>query len=211
MAEQAGREREMLLPSSSHPMPSPKRLINLQHWLYPSRNSDNGYLRDSRTKLKHFLSSKVGHYAVLTLVILDVAGIFADFVINLFKCEKQWGSKGWDETLEALGMASLIFSSLFMFELIASIWAFGLEYFRSWFHCFDAFVITAAFALDVALRGITEEAASLIVILRLWRVFKIIEELSVGAQEQMEELQARIEDLEKSNRELEATAMMRST
>jgi hypothetical protein len=65
-------------------------------------------------------------------------------------------------------------------------------------------VITAAFVLDVVLRGVTEEAASLIVVLRLWRVFKIIEELSVGAQEQMEDLQVRIRDLEKQNSELRA-------
>jgi hypothetical protein len=65
-------------------------------------------------------------------------------------------------------------------------------------------VITAAFVLDIALRGISEEAASLIVILRLWRVLKIIEELSVGAQEQMEDLQERIVDLEKGNKELQA-------
>lgn len=78
------------------------------------------------------------------------------------------------------------------------------RYFHSWFHCFDALVITAAFVLDVVLRGVREEAASLIVVLRLWRVFKIIEELSVGAQEQVEELQVKIEDLEKGKRELEA-------
>jgi cell division protein FtsB len=65
-------------------------------------------------------------------------------------------------------------------------------------------VIVAAFVLDVALHGVSEEAASLIVVLRLWRVFKIIEELSVGAQEQMEELKEKIEDLEKGNRELQA-------
>jgi hypothetical protein len=65
-------------------------------------------------------------------------------------------------------------------------------------------VITAAFMLDIVLRGVTEEAASLIVVLRLWRVFKIIEELSVGAQEQMEDLQVRIHDLEKQNSELRA-------
>jgi ubiquinone biosynthesis protein UbiJ len=64
-------------------------------------------------------------------------------------------------------------------------------------------VITAAFTLDVALHGVSEEAASFIVVLRLWRVFKIIEELSVGAQEQVEDLQERIDDLEKGTRELQ--------
>jgi hypothetical protein len=48
-------------------------------------------------------------------------------VINLFKCEKQWGNKGWDEALVALSIVSLVFSSLFMLELLASIWAWGLE------------------------------------------------------------------------------------
>ena len=74
------------------------------------------------------------------------------------------------------------------------------SYFRSWFHCFDALVVVAGFVVDVLLHGIVEEAASLIVIMRLWRVFKIIEELSVGAQEQTEDLQCKIETLENDNR-----------
>lgn len=41
-----------------------------------------------------------------------------------------------------------------------------------------------------------EEAASLIVILRLWRVFKIFEELSVGAQEQMQTMTEKVQRLE---------------
>jgi hypothetical protein len=61
-------------------------------------------------------------------------------------------------------------------------------------------VVVAGFVVDVLLHGIVEEAASLIVIMRLWRVFKIIEELSVGAQEQTEDLQCKIETLENDNR-----------
>ena len=38
---------------------------------------------------------------------------------------------------------------------------------------------------------------------RLWRVFKIIEEFSSGADDQIEELQERIELLEKENRVLQ--------
>ena len=47
------------------------------------------------------------------------------------------------------------------------------SYFHSWFHCLDATVITAAFAIDVLLRGVVEEVGSLVVVLRLWRVFKV--------------------------------------
>lgn len=39
----------------------------------------------------------------------------------------------------------------------------------------------------------------MIVVGRLWRVFKIIEEFSSGADDQIEALQERIESLEKEN------------
>ena len=42
----------------------------------------------------------------------------------------------------------------------------------------------------------------MVVILRLWRFFKIIEEFSVGAEEQMEGLNIRIEQLEYENQDL---------
>ena len=58
--------------------------------------------------------------------------------------------------------------------------------------------------MDVLLRGVIEEVASLVVILRLWRVVKIIEELSVGAQEQMEDLIEKVTDLQRENEELKA-------
>ena len=76
------------------------------------------------------------------------------------------------------------------------------RYFKSKFHCFDATVIVAGFIIDVLLHGTIEEAGSLVVVGRLWRVFKIIEEFSSGADDRIEELQERIEDLEKENQEV---------
>lgn len=67
----------------------------------------------------------------------------------------------------------------------------------------DAAVILAGFIIDVLLRGTLEEIGSIVVVLRLWRVLKIIDELSAGAAEQMEPLSQRIEVLEKENGELE--------
>jgi hypothetical protein len=52
------------------------------------------------------------------------------------------------------------------------------------------------------LRGVDEEIASLVVILRLWRFFKIIEEMSAGAQEEMDAMESRMEMLDGENREL---------
>lgn len=79
------------------------------------------------------------------------------------------------------------------------------RYFNSKFHIFDATIIVAGFIVDVLLHGTIEEAGSLIVVGRLWRVFKIIEEFSSGADDQIEELQERIESLEKENHELRAS------
>jgi hypothetical protein len=76
------------------------------------------------------------------------------------------------------------------------------RYFKSWFHSFDATVIVAGFIVDVLLHGVLEEVASLVIILRLWRFFKIIEEFSVGAEEQMDGLNLRIEQLELENEDL---------
>lgn len=59
-----------------------------------------------------------------------------------------------------------------------------------------------SFVIDLVAHGIAEEIASLVIILRLWRFVKIVEELSVGASERMEDIQLRVEQLEKENAEL---------
>ena len=60
-------------------------------------------------------------------------------------------------------------------------------------------MIVLAFVIDVILHGVLEEIASLVVILRLWRVFKIVEELSGAAEQQMDGLRERIAELEDEN------------
>lgn len=157
---------------------------------------------DAHRSVQAFLSSRVQHWLVLGLVTFDVLGIFADIFINLYQCEEGDNRPFWNDARDGLGIAGLVFSCLFMAELIMSVWAFGWSYFNTWFHCFDAAVILAGFIIDVVLKGIVEEVASLVVILRLWRFFKIIEEFSVGAEEQMDGLELRIEQLEQENSEL---------
>ena len=92
---------------------------------------EDSYAHTTRTKTQHFLSSKLGHYSVLLLVSLDVSCIFADFLISLYVCEHSCGKQhSYNPDLltaqNALGIVSLVFSCLFMAELLASIWAFGL-------------------------------------------------------------------------------------
>ena len=77
------------------------------------------------------------------------------------------------------------------------------RYFSSPFHTFDAIVILTAFLIDLILHaGPLEEAGSLVVVLRLWRVFKIIEEFSSGAEDSIAELQEKIEELKREKDEV---------
>lgn len=70
------------------------------------------------------------------------------------------------------------------------------RYFKSRFHCFDAAVIVAGFVIDITLHGINKEVGVLVIVLRLWRVFEIIEELSAASEDQIDGLWEEIEQLE---------------
>jgi voltage-gated hydrogen channel 1 len=83
------------------------------------------HYRRHRQWLQDFLSSRTQHFCVLGLVSLDLLGIFADIFINLYTCEEGEPSPTWDAVRNGLGVAGLVFSCLFMFELILSVWAFG--------------------------------------------------------------------------------------
>ena len=96
-----------------------------------SVHGEDSWLWSSRKTLQKGLTSKWGHYAVLALVSLDVSGIFADFLISLHICEhsgeKGFNRKAWEKADDALDVVSLIFSCLFMLELMLSVWAFGFS------------------------------------------------------------------------------------
>jgi hypothetical protein len=78
-----------------------------------------------RQRIQDFLSSRAQHYTVLSLVSFDLLGIFADIIINLYQCDEGDTSPVWDDVRDGLGIAGLVFSCLFMLELILSVWAFG--------------------------------------------------------------------------------------
>ncbi|KAF2740639.1 hypothetical protein EJ04DRAFT_571965 [Polyplosphaeria fusca] len=163
--------------------------------LHPELHQDDedSTMTSTRQQLHRVFLSKTFHYSILLLVALDVAYI----VVNLLTCDHRSGAA--ETTLKALEYVGLTFSCLFVLELLASLWAFGLHYLRSKFHVFDAVVIIASFVVEVTLQGVDQEIASLVVILRLIRVVKIVDELSVGAEEQMKELADRLADAEKEN------------
>ena len=92
---------------------------------HTERSLRNSNIKNVTTLLRRFLASEYGHISVLLLVTLDVSCIFANICIELHICGLAHPAQAWTEALKALGIISLVFSSLFVAELLASTWAFG--------------------------------------------------------------------------------------
>lgn len=83
---------------------------------------------ESRTSLQELLSSRGKHYAVLALVSLDVAALMANIFLELVACDMKREDEPWvKNTRHGLTIAGLVFSSVFMVELILCVAAFGLR------------------------------------------------------------------------------------
>ncbi|RWA07622.1 hypothetical protein EKO27_g7480 [Xylaria grammica] len=163
------------------------------------------YVQRIRGQTRRFFSSRAKHWVILTLILLDVAGILAEIFIALITCELHRRDEDWvAPTQHGLTIFALTMSSIFMVELALSVFADGIKFFLSWFHCLDAFVIVGSFAIDLLEHGIAEEIASLVIVLRLWRFVKIIQEFSVEQSELTEELRKQIEELKEQVGDLES-------
>ena len=109
-----------------------RTMASEHHPLLPSDRpqAPTALATSARHQAKRFLTSKAGHYYVLILVSLDISGIFADLILQLMTCEGRVPARDGARAQEALGIVSLVFSCLFMLELVASLWAFGVRYVR---------------------------------------------------------------------------------
>ncbi|KAM0333215.1 hypothetical protein ACHAQA_001875 [Verticillium albo-atrum] len=152
--------------------------------------------------LRQLLSSRKKHLVVLALVGLDVAALLANIFIELVECDRRDDkpAAAWPvHAKQALTTAGLVFSSMFLLELLLCIAAFGLEYLSDWFHCLDALVIVASFVVDLLSHGIVEDIASLVIVFRLFRFVKMVEEVSMGAAERMEGMANELDKLRAEN------------
>jgi hypothetical protein len=158
-------------------------------------------------RIARLLASKPGHYCVLALVSLDIAGIFAALIVRLLACEGRIPPKPGIRAEHALDIVGLCFSCLFVVEVGARVWAFGWAYLCSWFNCLDAVVIALGLAVGALLEGELREIASLVVVLRFLRLFKVIEGVGVGAEERKEGLPEQIAFLFRENESLREELM----
>lgn len=105
------------------------RSSNRERDIYLPEEQEQPLIARWRRAARDILSSRRGHYLVLLLVSVDVACTFADFLIELHICElTKRGSHvavGWGVTQEVLAIVGLVFSCLFMLELMVTVFSFG--------------------------------------------------------------------------------------
>ncbi|KAI8638872.1 hypothetical protein BD408DRAFT_422393 [Parasitella parasitica] len=166
-----------------------------------------------RESLGEKLENEKFHLAVLGLVLIDATCVVIQIVYTFFhECQVPVvlysGSHRASYLLIAFEMAEIISISicvLFLTECILCLIAFGPRYYlpgwEHWkLHVFDASVVTTTLILEVGLKGKEREVAGLLIILRLWRVVKVIEaaivSVSFAHKEELEELKAKYAELE---------------
>jgi voltage-gated hydrogen channel 1 len=129
------------------------------------------------------LESPAVHRLVISLIILDSIFVLIDlsYTFLIQPCATP-GNPEEDAPvwLEILSHISLGITTLFLIEIPLAVWAFGFGFYNptvtragGW-HILDATVIAGTFTLEVILRGKERELASLLILLRLWRLVKLV-------------------------------------
>ncbi|XP_020779225.2 voltage-gated hydrogen channel 1 [Boleophthalmus pectinirostris] len=173
-----------------------------------------------RESLKRLYSSERFQVAVVCLVILDAIFVLAELLIDLSIIEVEHGHIA-PEIFHYLSLALLTF---FVVELMGKLFAYRLEFFQHKFEVFDGLVVVVSFVLDIVFifREDAFDAMGLLILLRLWRVARIINGILVSVKtradqrlhklkesydhlvQRVTELQARTDKLEQENQKLQA-------
>ncbi|KAH9484237.1 Voltage-gated hydrogen channel 1 [Psilocybe cubensis] len=164
---------------------------------------DKGRLTEFRTKTAHVLEHPTLHKVVITLITVDAICVLADLAYSFLSptCAPP-GEGDNPEWLEVLSHISLAITTLFLIEIPLNLWAFGPQHINPFgpvphagLHAFDSIIILTTFVLEVILRGKERELAGLLVILRLWRLVKLVGGVAVGAGELEEETAKELEEM----------------
>jgi len=179
-----------------------------------------------RERVARRLESSALHKAVIALVVLDSCCVLFDLGYSFLheSCEQDPAEEG-PLFLLILEYCSLVINTVFLIEIPLTIYGLGWKYYdpmgrilHSRLHLFDATVILTTFVLEVVLRGRERELAGLLIILRLWRLVKLVGGVAVGAGEISEETERKLADAQEElaktrarlKRTLEENAQLRT-
>lgn len=144
-----------------------------------------------KEKLNRLLHSHRFHVAVVILVIIDCLLVIMELLVEMrvLQVAEQTNDHGKHDSLAAhiLHNTSIAILSAFMVEICAKLYAFGIiGFLRHKLEVFDAVVVIVSFIFDVGFYSPEFTAGELIIVLRLWRVARILNGIVLTVKKQAE-------------------------
>ncbi|KAJ8414735.1 hypothetical protein AAFF_G00022580 [Aldrovandia affinis] len=138
--------------------------------------------RNFRVSLRGLLSHDRFQITVVCLVILDAVFVLVELLMDLSIIKPDHRRIA----PQVLHLLSLSLLTIFMLELVGKVYAYRLEFFRYKFEVFDGAVVIVSFVLDIVYISHKDAfiAAGLLILLRLWRVLRIINGVLTSVKKQ---------------------------
>ena len=140
-----------------------------------------------KEKLRHILHSKALHIIIIILVLIDAILVIFELLFDL----DVFGEEAREHVLrEVFHGFSIGILSMFMIELILKLWADHNHFIRHKIEVLDAVVVVVSWVLDIIIVFIDVEgllAFELLLLLRLWRVFRIVNGIIVAVKTKADE------------------------
>ncbi|XP_012518990.1 PREDICTED: voltage-gated hydrogen channel 1 [Propithecus coquereli] len=148
---------------------------------------------DFRSTLRKLFSSHRFQVIIICLVVLDALLVLAELILDLKIIQPDKNNYA-ARVFHYMSIAILVF---FMMEIFFKIFVFRLEFFHHKFEILDAIVVVVSFVLDIVLlfREHEFEALGLLILLRLWRVARIINGIIISVKTRSERQLLRLKQM----------------
>jgi hypothetical protein len=183
-----GEERQPLLPcQSTHQSDDKETQSRVVRW---------------RKAVANLLETPSVHLTIISLIGIDAVCVLIDLGYAFLTNTCVPADEG-PYFLEILEHISEAITWLFLIEIPLSVFAFTWRFYfpfggvhHAGLHLFDALVIVTTFVLEIVLRGRERELAALLVVLRLWRLVKLVAGVAIGSAELEEETSRKLAETE---------------
>jgi len=129
-----------------------------------------------KQQLCQHLESRHFQLLVLILTLTDLIIVVAEMTLSLIDPFEERVSH---VVLSIFTALSLTILSFFTLELFTHAFAFGLSYFCHVGHFLDLIVIVAALILEILLKGTSREIVGLLIVVRFWRVLRLMDAVAL--------------------------------
>ncbi|PNI64679.1 HVCN1 isoform 8 [Pan troglodytes] len=148
---------------------------------------------DFRGTLRKLFSSHRFQVIIICLVVLDALLVLAELILDLKIIQPDKNNYA-AMVFHYMSITILVF---FMMEIIFKLFVFRLEFFHHKFEILDAVVVVVSFILDIVLlfQEHEFEALGLLILLRLWRVARIINGIIISVKTRSERQLLRLKQM----------------